>query len=133
MAEGLFRKALGHRSGWMVQSAGVAASVGSKESRDTAKILEKRGASLANFRSQQVSRKLIEQADAVFAMTESHLYALEDEFPEFSEKFYLAGDFVEGGGDVPDPIGMGAKAYEEVATVLDAAFPGIICFLEAGE
>jgi protein-tyrosine-phosphatase len=107
--------------------------VGSKESRDTAKVLEKRGASLTSFRSQQVSRELIEQADAVFAMTCSHLAVLEDEFPDFVDKFYLAGDFAEDGGDVPDPIGMGAKAYEEVALVLEEAFPGIIRFLEAGE
>lgn len=133
MAEGLFRKALGKRPGWTVRSAGVAASVGSKESRDTAKVLEKRGASLTSFRSQQVSRELIEQADAVFAMTCSHLAVLEDEFPDFVDKFYLVGDFAEDGGDVPDPIGMGAKAYEEVALVLEEAFPGIIRFLEAGE
>jgi protein-tyrosine-phosphatase len=133
MAEGLFRKALGTRRGWTVRSAGVAASVGSKESRDTAKVLEKRGASLTSFRSQQVSRALIEQADTVFAMTCSHLAVLEDEFPDFIDKFYLAGDFAEDGGDVPDPFGMGAKAYEEVALVLEEAFPGIIRFLEAGE
>ena len=133
MAEGLFRKALGTRLGWTVRSAGVAASVGSKESRDTATVLEKRGVSLTSFRSQQVSRALIEQSDAIFAMTCSHLAVLEDEFPEFVHKFYLAGDFAEDGGDVPDPIGMGAKAYEEVALVLEDAFPGIIRFLEAGE
>ena len=136
MAEGLFRKALGQREGWVVKSAGVAASVGSKESRDTAKVLSERGAALSGFRSQQVSETLIKEADAVFAMTRGHLYALEDEFPEHTDKFYLIGDFVDGdshGGDVPDPIGMGSRAYEEVARVLEAAFPGILLFLEAGQ
>jgi len=136
MAEGLFRKALGQREGWIVRSAGVSASVGSKVSRETAKVLSDRGADLSDFRSQQVSEVLIVEADAVFAMTEGHLYALEEEFPEFSDRFYLLGDFVDDesfDGDVPDPIGMGARAYEEVASVLDSAFPGILCFLEAGE
>jgi len=136
MAEGLFRKALGQREGWIVRSAGVSASVGSKVSRETAKVLSDRGADLSDFRSQQVSEALIVEADAVFAMTEGHLYALEEEFPEFSDRFYLLGDFVDDesfDGDVPDPIGMGARAYEEVASVLDSSFPGILCFLEAGE
>jgi len=136
MAEGLFRKALGDRKEWHVKSAGVAASVGSKESRDTAKVLSDRGASLSDFRSQQVSRDLIEEADAVFAMTRGHLYALEDDFPEHTDKFYLIGDFLDDescDGDVPDPIGMGPRAYEEVARVLEAAFPGILLFLEAGQ
>ncbi len=136
MAEGLFRKALGQREGWLVRSAGVSASVGSKESRETAKVLRDRGADLSDFRSQQVNEALILEADAVFAMTEGHLYALEDEFPDYSDRFYLLGDFVDDesfDGDVPDPIGMGARAYEEVARVLESAFPGILCFLEAGE
>jgi protein-tyrosine-phosphatase len=136
MAEGLFRKALGRRAGWQVRSAGVAASVGSKESRDTAKVLIDRGAALEGFRSQQVTEELVAEADAVFAMTQGHLYALEDEFPDHTDKFYLIGDFVDDlsfDGDVPDPIGMGARAYEEVAKVLESAFPGILRFLEAGQ
>ena len=136
MAEGLFRKALGRRDGWVVRSAGVAASVGSKESRDTANVLRDRNAALQEFRSQQVSETLIREADAVFAMTQGHLYALEDEFPDHCDKFYLLGDFVDDeacDGDVPDPIGMGPLAYEEVAKVLESAFPGILLFLEAGE
>jgi protein-tyrosine-phosphatase len=133
MAEGLFRKALQDSADWEVRSAGVAASVGSKVSRETAKVLRDRGAEIGDFRSRQVSEDMIVEADAVFAMTQGHLYALEDEFPEHVEKFYLLGDFVaDSGGDVPDPIGMGARAYEEVARVLESAFPGILRFLEAG-
>lgn len=136
MAEGLFRKAIEARDGWMVASAGVAASVGSKESRETAQVLLAHGAALQGFRSQQVNDALIEQADVVFAMTQGHLEMLEEEFPEHTDKFYLVGDFLEGhqtGADVPDPIGMGARAYEQVAKVLQSAFPGILRFLEAGE
>lgn len=132
MAEGLFRKALAKRQGWTVRSAGVAASVGSKENRDTTKILAMLEANLSDFRSRQITRAMMEQADAVFAMTQGHIHAMEDEFPEFADKIYLIGDFSAEGGDVPDPIGMGAKAYEEVAVTLAACFPGIIQFLEAG-
>ena len=135
MAEGLFRKALGDREGWVVGSAGVAASVGSKENRETTNLLRDRGVALKDFRSRQVSEEMIAAADAVFAMTEEHLYVLEEEFPGCSDKFYLLGDFVDNDefdGEVPDPIGMGARAYAEVAQLFEAAFPGVIRFLEAG-
>ena len=76
------------------------------------------------FESQPVSEELIDQATHVFAMTASHLQALVSLFPEHEDKFYLACEFVEIPGrgiscDVPDPYGMGRRAYEEVAKTLD--------------
>ena len=136
MAEALFRHALAGQQGWSIKSAGVAASVGSKASHDTLKVLEERGITFADFRSQQVDEILLRDADAVFAMTESHLCYLEEDFPEFADKFYLVCDFVDLPGkgvgcDVPDPIGMGGKAYEQVAKVIEKAIPGILLFLGA--
>lgn len=60
---------------------------------------------------------------------------LERRFPEHSEKFYLTCEFADipGGGigaDVPDPIGIGRKAYEEVAEVLNVAIPAIISYID---
>jgi len=138
MAEGLFGKAVEGRSGWVVKSAGVAASAGSKASRETLLYLESRGIHMKNFRSQPVSAQLLREADAVFVMTESHLFALEDDFPDFADKYYLVCDFIDPAVessrcDVPDPIGMGQAAYEKVAKLFDAAFPGISRFLEAGK
>ncbi len=135
MAEGLFRKAVGKRGDYEVGSAGVAASPGTSVSRDTQGVLKKRGAELDGFASRAVSRKLIEDATHVFAMTRSHLAALEARFPEMAEKFYLACEFIEVKGrgvapDVPDPIGMGRAAYEEVAQVLEAAIPTIIGYID---
>ena len=136
MAEGLFRHAVAKEKGWTVKSAGVSASVGSKASRDTIRVLESRGITLEEFRSQQVDEAMLREADAIFAMTESHLYYLEEDFPEFADKFYLVCDFVDLPGkgvgcDVPDPIGMGSKAYEQVAKVIEQAIPGIMSFLGA--
>ena len=68
-------------------------------------------------------------------MTRNHLAVLEDRFPEHSDKYYLACDFVDIGGrglgaDVPDPIGMGKKAYQDVADVLSQAIPAIISYID---
>jgi protein-tyrosine-phosphatase len=135
MAEALFRKAVSGRTDYSVKSAGVAASKGSSCSRDTAEICKKLGAPLEGFKSQPVSAKLLEEATHVFAMTHGHMAALEGRFPEYSDKYYLVCEFIEipGAGyaaDVPDPIGMGRKAYQEVAGVLDMAIPSIISYID---
>lgn len=135
MAEGLFRKSISNRGDYTVSSAGVAASRGTPASKDTLAVLQKRNAPLDAFKSRLVSREILENATHVFAMTHGHLQALEDHFPEFSEKFYLVCEFVEIpgqgiGADVPDPIGMGRAAYEKTAQVLELAIPTIIAYID---
>ena len=90
MAEGLFRKAVEGRGDYEVRSAGVAAYPGDQPNPETAKLLAARGISLDGFTSQPVSQELVEQATHVFAMTSDHLEALENLFPDYSDKFYLA-------------------------------------------
>ena len=136
MAEGLFRKALAGRADFNVSSAGVAASKGTSASPETLAILKKREASLDGFKSRPVSEAILNAATHVFAMTESHLAVLESRFPRHSDKFFLVREFSgisdkRQGIDVPDPIGMGLPAYEDVAKVLDAAIPSIIAYVDS--
>ena len=116
MAEAIFRKAA-EGTDYEVGSAGVAAQPGSAASVETRAVLNDQRIELGEFR-----------------MTEGHLEMLEMLFPEYEEKYHLACDFVEINGkvgiDVPDPIGMGRKAYESVAKVLNQAIGGIMGFLD---
>ncbi len=135
MAEALFRKAVAGREDYSVKSAGVAASNGAPCSRETKEIITLLNAPLDRFSSSPVSAKLLEEATHVFTMTSSHLAVLESRFPEFSDKYYLACEFadVDGSGpgaDVPDPIGMGKRAYQDVAKVLDKAIPAIVSYID---
>lgn len=135
MAQGLFQAATKDREDFTVASAGVAAYPGSPVSSETRTLLKARGVALDGFESQPVSEELVDQATHVFAMTVSHLQALVSLFPEHEDKFYLACEFVEIPGrgiscDVPDPYGMGRRAYEEVAKTLDLAIPTIIAFID---
>jgi len=135
MAEGLFRRATSEKTDYAVSSAGVAASKGTPCSRETASVLKTRNAPLDNFTSRPVTESILAAATHVFAMTRGHLHALESQFPDHAEKFYLVGEFAGISGqknvpDVPDPIGMGRKAYEEVADVLDKAIPSIIAYID---
>ncbi len=136
MAEGLLRKAVDGRSNFAVSSAGVAASKGAPVSRESLSALKKRGATLENFKSRPVSDEILDAASHVFAMTEGHLAALEAYYPQHSDKFFLVREFSgitdkRQGVDVPDPIGMGPAAYEEVAKVLEAAIPAIIAYIDS--
>ncbi len=136
MAEGIFRKAA-EGSDFKVKSAGVAAQAGSSASRETLAVLKDQGIELEGFRSRMVSDKMLKKAEAVFCMTEGHLEMLEMMHPEHEEKYHLVCDFVEINGkvgiDVPDPIGMGRKAYETTSKVLNGAIGGIMTFLESRE
>lgn len=136
MAEGLFRKELAGREDFTVSSAGVAAYKGSPASEETLKCLRNRGASLDDFASRPVTEAILKSATHVFAMTEGHLAVLEARFPEHADKFFLVREFSgisdkRQGIDVPDPIGMGPAAYEEVAKVLEAAIPAIIAYVDS--
>jgi protein-tyrosine-phosphatase len=136
MAEGLFRKTVAGRGDITVSSAGVAAAKGAPASSETLNVLKKRETSLENFKSRRVSESIMEDATHVFAMTEGHLAALEAFFPEHADKLFLVREFSgitdkRQGIDVPDPIGMGPAAYEEVAKVFDAAIPAIIAYVDS--
>lgn len=133
MAEGLFRK-LAEGKAYEVSSAGVAAHDGTAASLETLQALEKRGCELKGFRSRMVDEVMLTEATHVFTMTRSHLEWLEEMYPEFGDKIYLATDFVELDGqvgkDVSDPIGGGPAIYEATAKELEAAIGGILAFLE---
>lgn len=136
LAEGLFRKATAGRDDFTVSSAGVAASVGAPASRETQQLLKRRGIELKGFRSRQVSDAILTAATHVFVMTSGHLATLEALFPQHADKYFLVREFAgmtrqRDGTDVPDPIGMGPAAYEEVAKILDAAIPAIIAYIDS--
>ena len=131
MAEALLRKAVGGIPGIKISSAGVGAMPGQSASRDTISILEAKKAPLQDFQSRQVDEHLLSSSDFVIAMTKSHAAIVREYFPERADSVSLLCDFIDEderlvGADVPDPIGMGIEAYQEVAEVIELALPGII-------
>lgn len=135
MAEGMFRKEMEGVEGLTVGSAGVAAMPGGEASWETVEVLRERGISLDGFRSRMVDEEMLREATRVFCMTRSHLEMLEMLYPELNDRYNLVCDFaeIEGdvGRDVPDPIGQGRQAYEEVAECLEMALGGIREILRA--
>lgn len=135
MAEGLLRQATAGRNDFEVSSAGISATKGTPASKETQQLLKKRGAPLIGFKSRPVTAAILQAASHVFTMTEGHLTTLEARFPDQADKLFLIREFAgmtdkRSGTDVPDPIGMGAAAYEEVAKIFDAAIPSIIAYID---
>ncbi len=131
MAEALLKKALGDNTAVTVGSAGVGAMAGQPASSETLEIVRSKEASLQGFKSRQIDEGLLSESDLIVAMTSSHAAVVKQFSPDCDDSLSLLCDFIDGdenlaGADVPDPIGMGPRAYQEVAAVIELALPGII-------
>ena len=128
MAEAMFRAVADGKILVEVNSAGVAAGPGGSANPETVEVLRSRGIELEGFRSAMVDEELLEEAAHIFCMTRSHLEMLEMMYPEFRDRYHLVRDFdtTGKGRDVPDPIGQGRAAYEDVARCFETALLGIL-------
>ena len=132
MAEGLFRGLIADRPGWTVASAGVSALEGQPASPEAVEALADVAVKLGGFRSQSVTGTLMESATDIFVMTADHQRILQVFFPEHTAKVRLLRE-IEGGGDVPDPMGRGRRAYIECRDMIRQSLQKIIPFLESQE
>ena len=101
--------------------------MGAPASPAAADVVRAWGADLTGHRSQPLSLELLALADHVFAMTDSHLAALEYVVvPELPVPRLLAPD----GKDVCDPIGAEPEVYrtcaEEILAHLEKRLPEIL-------
>lgn len=113
---------LGER-GYQVLSAGVHAMYGRTASAETIQVLAEQGIELLDHSSQPLSRELLETADAVYVMTQSHQESILTEWPEFETRVALLS---QSGIDVSDPIGMGIDEYRRCKTQIENGLQRII-------
>jgi glycine hydroxymethyltransferase len=134
MAEALFRELVRGRTDYEVSSAGVGAYPGDAASRHTADILAELGVDISTFRSQQLTDDLMEAATHIFALSASHIAAIESAFPEVADKVYHISEFAADdtlrGRDVSDPFGAGRAAYEEVRDTLRKLLPSVLAYID---
>lgn len=102
-----------------VQSAGVSASVGQEPTNEAVQALGEAGvrgsagqAPLTGFRSRQLTRGMIDQADVVFAMTRGHAQAVAAKYPYAADRVMMLDP---SGADVMDPIGGPLDLYRQTA------------------
>lgn len=126
MAEAMFRKMAAALPGVVVASAGVSAGDGQPASREAVEVLAEQGIDLSKFRSQPVTEELLAKATHVFVMTDDHQRLLDLFFPEASDKVHLVREFSKGARNVPDPIGMGKRAYTECRDSIKSALVDLL-------
>jgi len=98
--------------GFIVVSAGLAASMGSEAAPEAIETAREFGADLRGHSSRPLTSRLVAQADYLIAMTNSHLFALDSQFRDIGPKPRLLS---EQGEDLPDPIGCELRVYQECA------------------
>ncbi len=128
MAEQIFRKLAGERSlDVQASSAGLAADPRYGIPGQVREALAREGVTGLSHTPTLVSRDLVEQADLVFAMTESQRQKLVERFPGASSKIFLLGGYAGlGEPEVGDPIGLGAEVYGQCLEQIKEALLRIV-------
>ena len=103
---------IGESANLRFESAGVGAGPGMSITHEAAEALLEQGFSPPDHASRPLTRKLIAEADVIFAMTRSHAAAAIELDPGAADKVQTLDP---AGRDVPDPIGQGPEVYTETA------------------
>jgi protein-tyrosine-phosphatase len=101
---------------WTVESAGTWAGGSFPASRYAVEVMRERGLDLSYHRSRPVDEQMMEQADLVLVMTQSHSEILRLEFVDQWDKVYLLSEMKTGRRfDVDDPYGGPLAEYQVCA------------------
>jgi L-threonylcarbamoyladenylate synthase len=105
------------KKGFVIRSAGVAATNGATAASHAVEIVRGLGGSLETHVSRRISINQARQADCIFAMTGDHLNELLRIVPEVETRAFLLDPT---GGDVTDPIGSDLEMYAQTARTIEA-------------
>jgi len=115
-----------------VVSAGIAAHDGEMVSENSVIALGKVGIDISGHRAQALTRKLVDDALAIFCMTETHRDAILLNIDPPPKHLYLFREFLpaEAGHEIADPFGSQIKVYEASRDEMVEAIPSIVGFLK---
>ena len=135
MAERLFNQALqDSQKAKQVSaySAGISAMDGDKASQNSIDACNELGLDISDHRSSGLSHALMQEASAIFCMTESHrtLLNMYFELPE-GYPVFLMREFMDGESkELPDPYGQDIDVYRECRDRMVEAIPTLINWVE---
>jgi len=136
MAEGLLRHALSGQPeplrSLKVLSAGVAARPGEPISENSVVALRKVGIDISGMHSQALTQALLDDALAVFGMTESHRAIIRLRARPVPAHLRLFREFLPPPADpeIGDPYGGPLKVYEAARDEMVEAVPSVVAFLK---
>lgn len=108
-------------------SAGTSAFDGDGATAEGDQALRHLGVRLQSHRSRLLTREMIREAEAIFAMTRGHRAAILQMMPEAADKVQLLNP---SGRDIADPIGSGLDTYISTAEAIRAGI--LLRFRERG-
>jgi len=127
MAEGLAKQMLSHikgvpveeleKAGVRVRSAGVMSHGGSPASEESVQAMEQVGIDLSGHESSPLTEALIQDADAIYTMTDSHRQAVLMLSPSAKDKTHR----LDPTQDIIDPIGAPLAVYMQTAQMIGMA------------
>ena len=135
MAERLFAQAMENspKAGKVTAySAGISAMDGDYASQSSIEACKEVGLDISDHRSSGLTRTSLQEAAAVFCMTESHR-ALLNMYFELPQGYpvFLMREFVEGGAkELPDPFGQDLEVYRECRDHMVEAIPSLVDWVE---
>ena len=109
--------------GYVVLSAGVAATAGMPAAANAVEVVKSRGGSLADHQSRKLTRELLHVADIILGMTADHLELLLDHMPEAADRARLLHP---RGEDLADPIGHDRETYQRTAMAIESSIKHLL-------
>ena len=136
MAEGLLAHALAAQPAPLrdlrVLSAGVATRAGEPVSENSVVALRKVGIDISGHRSRVLSQPLLDDALAVFCMTESHRALIRMQATPPPARLHLFRELLPPPArlEIGDPYGGSLKLYESCRDEMVEAIPGLLAYLK---
>jgi len=132
MAVGILRDAIGNRHKIKIISAGVIGMKGLPANSNAVKAMKEIGIDISGHRSQPLTKKLVDEAEKVFVMTQIHKLEVINLLEKSRKEIYLIGELnrkqvlKNKDIDISDPIGRGIEAYRNCRDQIRQCVPGII-------
>ena len=108
-------EALARSRGHQAESAGLSVMGPSPAAGEARKAVERRGLSLENHVSRQVTGEMLKKADRIYAMTASHARMMMQCFPGYRGKISVLSP------EIPDPFGGDEDVYENCIRRIETA------------
>lgn len=122
MAEILLKQALAEQlrcplesleeEGFLVISAGLAASPGAPPALEAVEVMKDQGLDLRPHEARPLNEQLVRHADLILTMTDGHRRTIIDHWPDSASRVKL---LLPEQTDVADPIGRPVAVYEQCA------------------
>jgi protein-tyrosine phosphatase len=103
--------------GVIVMSAGIAAVIGGRASREAVEVMANEGLDLGSHETQPVTEPLVRHADVIYAMTRSHREAIVAQWPSAAERIHV---LCPEGVDISDPVGGPVTRYRQCAEEIES-------------